>query len=161
MFKYNTKIRMCVCIDITITRDCDIFFTIQFKKNIPWLYIYGTILRKEWIIFGTIWMYLCFCMYIDLLHGKPTKKNKLCRWKWWQQSWKSRQSKRSNFWPLTKRSKTTSCKALYASVREESNFGWESDLQRIRISTSLSQETTVRQKVKQTVGQRELHVQTV
>ena len=147
------------------------FFTIPFWKNIRWLYLYGTILKKmnyfrnnfdkKWIIFGTIWMYLCFCMYSDLLHGKPTKKNKLCRCKWLQQSWKSRQYKISNFWPLTKRSEITSCKELYASVGEESKFGWESDLQRILISTSLSQETTVRQKVKQTVGQRELHGQTV
>ena len=145
---------VCVCIYTNYPPETVIYFLPYNFENIytAWLYIYGTILKRVNIIFGTIWMYLCFCMYIDLLHGKMTKKNKLCRWKWWQQSWKSRQYKRSNFWPLTKRSKTTSCKALYASVREESKFGWESDLQRIRISTSLSQETTVRQKVKQTVG---------
>ena len=96
--------------------------------------------KKVWIIVGTIWMYLWFSMYIDLLHGKPSKKNKLCRCKCRQQSWKSRQYKKSNFWPLTKRSKITSCKALYASVREESKFGWKPDLQRIAQSTSLSQE---------------------
>ena len=41
------------------------------------------------------------------------------------------------------------------------SFGWKSDLQRIPQSTSLSQETTVGQKVKQIAVQRELHRQTV
>ena len=62
----NTKIKMCVL--ITITRDCDIFFTKQFWKNIPWLYFYGTILERCELFseqFGCICAFVCtstFCM---------------------------------------------------------------------------------------------------
>ena len=137
-----------------------IFYHTILKKYTVLIYFRNNFEKNELFSeqFGCICAFVCTSTYCMV---NRRKKIKLCRCKWRQQSWKSRQYKRSNFWPLTKRSETTSCKALYASVGEESKFVWESDLQRILIGTSLSQETTVRQKVKQTVGQRELHGQTV